>query len=351
MRIEIIGSGVVGLSCAAVFAELGHDVTIISQSKGPDDSCCSWWAGGMLAPWCEMESAEPLIGELGVESMEFWSRFSSGHYIQRGTLVVAPARDLPDLKRFGRRTENWKKVSAEEISELEPALAGRFQSGLFYPSEAHFDPRKILQALEDFLRNKAVHFQYNRSLEDADLQTPTEADFRIDCRGLAAQKELPDLRGVKGEMVLIQSDEIQLNRPIRLLHPRIPLYVVPRDNGVFMIGATMIENEERSRASVRSILELLSAAYALHPGFGEAEILEIGVDARPAFPDNLPAIIQAGSTIYVNGMYRHGYLAAPAVAALTADLIMQGYPSVREDRKSLISIGHNSRGPQRCASV
>ena len=121
---------------------------------------------------------------------------------------------------------------------------------------------------------------------------------------------LHDLRGVKGEMLVIRCPDVTLTRPVRLLHPRMPLYIVPRGDGVYMLGATMIESEDSSRITARSMLELLSAAYALNPAFGEAEVLEIGVDLRPAFPDNLPRIRRLGRTIYANGLYRHGYLLA-----------------------------------------
>jgi len=101
-----------------------------------------------------------------------------------------------------------------------------------------------------------------------------------------------------------------------------------------MLGATMIESEDSSRITARSMLELLSAAYALNPAFGEAEVLEIGVDLRPAFPDNLPRIRRLGHTIYANGLYRHGYLLAPAVARGVADLALHNRHSemVDEDR-------------------
>ena len=91
-----------------------------------------------------------------------------------------------------------------------------------------------------------------------------------------------------------------------------------------MLGATQIETSERGRATLRSIMELMNAAYALHPSFGEAELLEIGVDARPAFPDNQPRIRSIGERIYVNGLFRHGFLLAPAVAQMTADLVLEG---------------------------
>ena len=91
-------------------------------------------------------------------------------------------------------------------------------------------------------------------------------------------------------MMRIRTREVTLTRAVRFLHPRIPLYIVPRANNEFMIGATMIESAEKGAVSVRSAIELLSAAYALHPAFGEAEILEMSADVRPAFPDNEPRI-------------------------------------------------------------
>ena len=99
-------------------------------------------------------------------------------------------------------------------------------------------------------------------------------------------------------------------------------HVVPRGDGVYMLGATMIETADRGRITARSMLELLSGAYALNPTFGEAEVLEIGVDVRPAFPDNLPKVRAKGLTVYANGLYRHGFLLAPALAKAVADLVI-----------------------------
>jgi glycine oxidase len=75
---------------------------------------------------------------------------------------------------------------------------------------------------------------------------------------------------------------------------------------------------------VRSALELLSAAYAVHPAFGEARIVEIGAGLRPAFPDNLPRVLRRGRTVYHNGLYRHGFLLAPALGELTAAYVARG---------------------------
>lgn len=293
----------------------------------------------MLAPWCERESAEPLIAELGFESLDYWRR-AVPDVPAEGSLVLAQARDLPDLKRFSRRTEGFEWIDGARIGALEPDLAGRFEQGLFFPTEAHLEPRKALAALTGRLVDEfGVTFRYQTesSGEESDEAKTAglsdDADVVLDCRGLAARDTLADLRGVKGEMLVLYSTEISLKRAVRMLHPRIPVYIVPRGDGHFMIGATSIENDERGRVTGRSMLELLSAVYALHPAFGEAEIVEIGADVRPAFPDNLPRIRKRGRTIYVNGLYRHGFLAAPALARRAAELAFDGtrFPEVMDE--------------------
>jgi glycine oxidase len=115
---------------------------------------------------------------------------------------------------------------------------------------------------------------------------------------------------------------VTLTRPVRLVHPRYPIYIAPKPDHVFVVGATEIETDDLSPASVRSTLELLSAAYSVHPGFGEARLLEVGVQARPTLPDNLPALRHLGlRTLQVNGLYRHGFLIAPALLDATLALL------------------------------
>lgn len=320
----VIGAGVAGLCVAAELAERDYAVTVFDRDGGPGPGACSWWAGGMLAPFCEGESAEEPVVRLGQEAAAWWQRHAGG--VQRkGSLVVALSRDRGELTRFGRRTQRHEAIGTARIDALEPDLAGRFDAALFFPDEAHLDPRTALAALKAWLEARGVRFCKGGA---------DKAGLTFDCRGLAARDVLRDLRGVKGEMLVLRCPDITLHRPVRLLHPRIPLYIVPRGAGVYMLGATMIEAGERSRVTARSLLEMLTAAYALHPAFGEAEVLEIGVDARPAFPDNLPRIRRQGATIHVNGLYRHGFLLAPALARMAADLVTGGQrpEMIDEDR-------------------
>jgi glycine oxidase len=89
-----------------------------------------------------------------------------------------------------------------------------------------------------------------------------------------------------------------------------------------MVGATMIESADSGPITVRSTMELLNAAYSLHPGFSEAKIVETGAGLRPAYPDNLPRVRRKGTMVSMNGFYRHGFLLAPHFAAEAADLIL-----------------------------
>ena len=315
MTIRILGAGVAGLCLATELTARGHHVEVIDPAGACGPHGCSWWAGGMLAPHCEAIETEEPIERFGLEASDWWQSHT-GEVERKGTIVLALDRDRGELSRFARRSRNHRSLDSKAIAELEPDLAGRFQAGLFFETEGHLAPRKALLSLQDNLKSSGVGFY-----AAPPLSTP---DLTIDARGLAARDALPDLRGVRGEMLLLHCPNLSLSRPIRLLHPRIPLYIVPRGNGLFMLGATMIESDRRGPVTARSLLEMLSAAWALHPNFGEAEVIELGADARPAFPDNLPRLRRSGSTLYVNGLYRHGFLLAPALARMAADHIETG---------------------------
>ncbi|MEM6407977.1 MAG: glycine oxidase ThiO [Pseudomonadota bacterium] len=326
-EITIIGGGVAGLCVARELRDRGAELRVIDRHDGIGPHQCSWWAGGMLAPFCEGESAEEPVIRLGQEAAAWW-KAKTGCVTQKGSLVVAARRDVADLSRFARRTNNFREVTGTEIAELEPDLGTRFTRGLFFESEAHLTPRVALKTLRDGLVADGVAFETAK----ADPKTVSNTEKIVDCRGFSARDELPDLRGVKGEMLVLSCPDVTLNRPIRLLHPRIPLYIVPRGDGVFMLGATMIESSATTHVTARALLELLSAAYALNPAFGEAEVLEIGVDARPAFPDNLPRIRKDGNVITANGLYRHGFLLAPALGRMVAELVFDNtQPEVMDE--------------------
>jgi len=324
--VRVIGAGIAGLTAAYELARRGAAVELIERREAPGRGC-SFYAGGMLAPWCEGESAEPLVVRLGQEALTYWTQTVQVAR-REGSLVVAPQRDKPELARFARRTTAHEAIESDSIAALEPDLAGRFDRALFFSQEAHLDPRAAMAELRRRLSampNVTLSF-------GGETATSSPADWTLDCRGLAARDALPNLRGVKGEMLVLETHEIALSRPVRLLHPRWPIYVVPRGGGRFMLGATMIESERAGHVTARSAMELLNAAYALHPAFAEAEIIEFGSDLRPAFPDNLPRIRKDGRRLYINGLFRHGFLLAPALARMAAEIVFDDafFPEVMD---------------------
>ncbi|MCP9629818.1 FAD-dependent oxidoreductase [Rhodopseudomonas palustris] len=314
---SVIGAGISGAWQALLLARAGRKVTLYERGDKAMTQATSHWAGGMLAPYCEAEGAEPMVGEMGLRSLEMWRKeFPETAF--NGSLVVAHPRDRADFERFAKMTTGHRRLDADGVAELEPALAGRFREGLYFPDEGHVEPRLVLAQLHKRLIEAGGTILFESEMTPEDLD-----GLVIDCRGMAARDKAPELRGVKGEMVVIKTAEVTLSRPVRLMHPRWPLYVIPREDNHFMLGATTVESEDEL-VMVRSALELLSAAYAVHPAFGEAHIVELGAGLRPAFPDNLPRIAIGNRRIATNGLYRHGFLLAPALAEKMLNYVERG---------------------------
>lgn len=313
MTVLIKGAGVAGLATALELARRGIAVEVVER-RADIGLGASHWAGGMLAPYCEREAAEEIVLTSGLSAADWWDEAVPGLVQRRGTLVLANPRDLADLKRFATRTHGYRWLGEEEIAELEPDLKGRFGSGLFFSEEAHLNPRQALRSLYQAARQLGVSFRFGEEAGDA-------GDYAsvVDCRGPQAIGEIEGLRGVRGEMLYLETADVTLYRPVRLLHPRHPLYIVPRGNGLFMLGATMIETEDDGPITARSMMELLNTAYALHPAFAEARIVETGTGIRPAFPDNVPRLVETSGGLAVAGMHRHGFLMAPALAREAAE--------------------------------
>lgn len=309
--VTVIGAGVAGLCAAYALAKAGLRPRLIDRHGAPGPHGCSWWAGGMLAPFCEGAVAEPAIVAHGQTAAAFWAEVTQ--VTTGGTLVLALHRDRAELEHFARRTTGHRLVT--DLAHLEPGLAAHPQA-LFFDGEAHLDPRRALADLVAALARLGVPVE-QASARPEDVSGPV-----IDTRGMAAG--LPGLRAVRGEMLVLRAPDITLSRPLRLLHPRHPLYIVPRAGGVFMLGATQLESADRRGVSARAVLELLSAAYAVDPRFAEAELLETGADLRPAFADHVPRGIIRGRVLHLNGLFRHGYLMAPALARQAADYLTKG---------------------------
>jgi glycine oxidase len=324
--VRVAGAGILGLWQALTLARAGCAVQLFDAAADPFADAASRWAGAMLAPDCEAEISEPVVRELGHTGLKIWRDVFPG-VVNNGTLVVASARDLSELSRFERATQGHHRVIASEIGRLEPELAGRFETALYFPDEAHVATPEALAFLLDAVRAAGVKTTFGTAWDG----TLDDAGMVVDTRGLGARGEVPNLRGVRGERIVLHAPDVQLSRPVRLLHPRHPLYVVPWGGARYMVGATLIESEDRGPMTVRSALELLGLAYALHPGFAEAEVIDMGAGVRPAFASNTPhiAVENGGRIVRVNGAFRHGFLLAPVLAHMVRDYLTSGTHDAR----------------------
>ncbi|WP_116138070.1 FAD-dependent oxidoreductase [Trinickia diaoshuihuensis] len=330
----VLGGGLCGRLVAWRLAGAGHRVALYERGDAAGSSSAAWVAAAMLAPLAEAAVAEPLIVELGAASLEEWPRIIAQlpepvFFQRNGTLVVWHHGDRAEASLFERRVRanapaalladgGLARVDGAALAAVEPTLAGRFATGWFMPREGQLDNRQVLRALAAGLAERGVATHWNTVVEE---HARPLAQVTIDCRGLGAKPVLPSLRGIRGEVARVKAPGIGLTRPVRLLHPRYPIYLAPKEDDVYVVGATEIEGEDMSPVSVRSALELLSAAFAVHPGFGEARILELNTQCRPTLPDHRPAISwDGGRTLTVNGLYRHGYMIAPEVSRAAADL-------------------------------
>jgi len=343
--VGIIGAGILGRLIALGAQAAGWEVSIFDRDSRDGRNSCSWVGAGMTTPWTELDKAEPVIAKMGQRSLELWPQIISSlprpvFFQKAGSLVVAHRQDLGELEMFKSRIRPklpeqglMRELDGHGVAALEPELAGRFHRGVFFPEEGQLEPRDVLPALEDALLTAGVNWhEHTRVAEIKPHRVVTEKDVFgfdqvIDARGLAAREQNLKLRGVRGELARLHAPDVSFNRLVRLMHPRYPLYIIPRPNKVYLIGATSIESEAMTPVTVKSGLELLSALYSLHPGFAEAAILEMAVHCRPAFPDNLPQITVAPGLISANGLYRHGYLISPAIAEKVVQSMMSGKPA------------------------
>jgi len=341
--VAILGAGLAGRLAAWQLARTGVRVALVERGSRDGTGSAAHVAAAMLAPLAESAIAERRIVDLGIASVDLWRDWLPAlaepvFFQQDGTLVVWHTRDRGEMSLFASRVkavsppdlvaQRLRTLDAHGVAEIEPSLAGRFPQGLFLAGEGQLDNRGVLRALLASAEALGVHGVWDAGDVEADSLPALgiRAGVVLDCRGLGARAAwpakaggpgglVPGLRGLRGEVVRVHAPDVKLHRPVRLLHPRYPIYIAPKPNDLYVIGATELESEDDSPMSVRSALELLSAAHSLHPAFGEGRVLELNVQRRPTRPDHLPAIRvdrQAG-VVRVNGLYRHGFLIAPAV--------------------------------------
>lgn len=327
-HIAIAGAGLAGRLFAWALARAGHQVSVFDAGPGPEprfdgQGAAAFTAAGMLSPLAEQEGGGADIAALGWQSLALWPGIAAAlpeptrpalHLT--GSLLLAHGSDRGAAARALVRMPGAQALNAAELRTLEPALAPGL-SGWLLPGEGLIHPVQTMAALHA----AAAEVQWHWRQPVLDVQpglltladgSRLKADWAIDTRGLGARPTLP-LRGVRGEIVALALPGHGLQRPLRLLHPRHRVYLVPRSRDELLVGASEIECEDRSPVSLQSAVELMAAAHSVLPQLSEARITRLDRNLRPALPDNLPHALAEAGLLRLNGLYRHGWLLAPAL--------------------------------------
>lgn len=325
MNIAIAGAGVMGRLLAWQLARAGHRVQVVDPAGGPaQPGAAGFSAAGMLSPLAEREHAEADVVALGWRSLQLWPGIAEalgqpGLVRTDGSLLLAHGSDGGAARRvLARLDDGPEPLNRSALQMLEPALAPDLKAW-WLPGEGQLLPRELLAALA--AQAPGVDWRWGRSATavrphriDLDDGGRLDADLAIDTRGLGARPDTADLRGVRGEILWLHAPGVVLNRPARLMHPRHRVYLVPRPGDVIVVGASEVESEDRSPVSLRSAVELMAAAHSVLPGLAEARIVHMDTNLRPALPDHRPRIEQQPGLLRINGLFRHGWLLAPALA-------------------------------------
>jgi glycine oxidase len=326
----VVGGGVIGLSCAWRAATAGFAVTVHDPAPG---SGASHVAGGMLAPVTEATPAEPDALALGAASLRRWPDFATelatagadpGLRTQ-GTLVVAldPGdraeldRIAEQLSRLGRAVD---VLSGRQARGVEPSLGPQVSRALSVPGDLSVDNRALLDALLLACRNAGVGFSGQRC-----VQLPA-ADAVVVAAGAHSAALHPALaqviRPVKGEILRLRSRPGTLAPPSRTVRAIVGgrySYLVPRDGGRLVLGATQREAGFDTDVTAGAVREMLTDAERVVPAIAEYALVETAAGLRPGSPDNLPVIGELEPGVLVaTGHHRQGLLLAP----LTAEVIL-----------------------------
>lgn len=336
--IAIAGAGLAGRLFAWALAASGHRVQVFDAGPGPapqfdGHGAAAFTAAGMLSPLAELEKAEPAIAAAGWRSLALWPELVRRLSCRRpvglqlnGSLLLAQRSDAGAARRVLDRLEQPgleafarpQALSPEALASMEPALrrSAGWQAwhlpgeGLVHPLEAMAALHAATTADWHWSAPVTICTPHRLTLGNG---RQVDADCIIDCRGLGARPQLPALRGVRGEVIALDAPAHGLGRPVRLLHPRHRVYLVPRTADQLLIGASEIESEDRSPVSLQSAVELMAAAHSVMPQLAEARIARLDRNLRPALPDHQPHLHHEPGLLRLNGLYRHGWLLAPAL--------------------------------------
>ena len=358
-RVIIVGGGVIGLGIGWQLAKAGCTVSIYERNQA--GRAASWAAAGMLAPHAEVHFEERALLRLGVQSCQMYpewvtelesdSQMSVG-YRTEGTLIVGvdrdDARELEHLYESQQLLDlkvEW--ITGTEAREIEPLLSPKITAAIWSRDDHQVDNRAMVNALIRAYRkaNGILHENtpvekievVNRKvegiwvkgiLEEADVIVLAAGCWSSDIDGLPKAVQ-PPVRPVKGQMLALQMEAgIVLQKVIRAPRAKYPtdVYLVPKNDGRLVIGATNEEMDFDTRLTAGGLFELLRGTWEAVPGIYDLPVLETWTGLRPGSRDNAPILGETSveNLIMATGHYRNGILLTPVTAREIASLILTG---------------------------
>jgi glycine oxidase len=318
----VVGGGIIGLSVAWRAAQRGARVVVLEA--GTVGSGASHVAAGMLAPTAELEVGEAgaRLLQLSLRSLELWPAFAEelGVGLRHGSLLVA--RDADEAEALERelafRVEaglSVERLRPSEARRREPALAPTLRLALDVPGDASVDPRHVVDALVLACRDAGVEIREEQRVD----RLP--AGRVVVAAGAWTAQLLPDVpvRPLKGQLLRLRDPRGPglVERVIRFEGG----YLVPRDDGAYVLGATMEERGFDTTVTAGGLYELLRDAHELVPGLSELVVEEALAGLRPATPDNLPIVEERDGVLVATGHGRNGVLLAPLTAQLAVEAL------------------------------
>lgn len=350
----VVGRGIVGALAAWRASRAGLRVVCLDPTPGDGATHA---AAGMIAPVTEAEFNEHELAALNVASAGAWpalaaelERESGLDVGYRATGILSVAFDHDDARLLARLRDLQRsfdlsvtELGVADARRREALLGPRIAAASWAENDHQVDPRRIMHALDRILADRGVTTVGRRAerlvLDGARVVGAVDdggdehrADVVVLAAGLATGPLLAavddarvPIRGVKGEIVRLEAAHLPWlcgDRIVRGFVQGRPIYVVGRDTGEIVIGATSDERPDDRRVSAGGVFALLRDARAVLPGLDEAELVDFTARARPATPDNAPVFgaSERSGVIVAAGHYRHGILLAAATATGFDDL-------------------------------
>jgi glycine oxidase ThiO len=330
----IIGGGIIGLATAIALSQKGVKVTVVER-----DICgrgATWAAAGMLAP--EAERLEGDLLEFGIRSREMYPQWIANLMRLSGQDcgywccgMIAPVLEESDRQVI---SQHPKYINREESRKRQSGLGENILGSLWLPEDGQVNNRKLTQALLTTARSLSIKilegttvYQIVRDQKRVmHLDTSAgklQGDRYVLATGAWTRSLLPlPIKPIKGQMLSVFDGDRKLQRVIYAPS----CYIVPRQDGTIVIGATVEDNGFSQGNTASGIAQLLNRAIAVYPAIADMQINETWWGFRPHAPNEVPLL---GASDYENlilatGHYRNGILFAPITAKLITDFMVDG---------------------------